>query len=146
MIRLLISKVCPSIPAGETKEKVEERKNEQMIIRWHKRDWDALDELAKREAITRQGWVRKKIRASIHNTIPASDEELRALAGSNRELNAIGRNLNQIARHLNESNGEDNQMTLAYIQNFAKLVEDHTDKVGNAMRAAYGRYGEILGD
>lgn len=146
MVRLLISKVCPDISAGELSEKIATRQNNQMLLTWHDRDWSALDKVAKENGISRQQWIRRKVRATIHNTTPATDEELRALAQSNRELNAIGRNLNQIARRLNESNGEDNQMTLDYITNFAKLVEAHTDKVGYAMRAAYGRYGEILSD
>lgn len=146
MLRLLISKVCSNIQAGEAEEKVDMRKNEQMIIRWHTRDWDALGVIAQKEAITRQGWIRKKVRASLHKTVPVSREEMMALSESNRWLNAAGRNLNQIARRLNESNGEDNQITLEYLQSFAKLVEAHTDKVGYVMRAANGRYGEILKD
>lgn len=146
MIRLLISKVCPKTQGVDAEEKIDERKNEQMIIRWHQRDWDALGVIAKEQAITRQEWVRKKVRAALHKTIPLSSREIRSLDDSCRELSAIGRNLNQIARRLNESNGTDNQMTLAYIQNFAKLIEVHTDKVGDAMRAANGRYGEISKD
>lgn len=142
MVRLLISKVCPDISAGELSEKIATRQNNQMLLTWHDRDWLALDKVAKENGISRQQWIRRKIRATIHKTIPLSPSEIRTLDDSCKELSAIGRNLNQIAKRLNESGGADNQMTLAYIQNFAKLVEQHTDKVGAAMRAANGRYGE----
>jgi predicted HicB family RNase H-like nuclease len=146
LLRLLISKVCPQIEAGDQALKKSARKNEQMIIRWHDRDWQALSDKAQSEGISRQEWVRKKVRAVIHKTLPISQVEIRALAESSRELNAIGRNLNQLTRRLNESGGADNQITLAYMQNFAELVEAHTDKVGDVMRAANGRFGEILSD
>ena len=117
-----------------------------MIITWHKRDLVALSERAKAEGISRQQWVRKKVRMELHRLAPASKDELLALATSNRELNAIGRNLNQIARHLHETAGQENQMTLAYIQNFARYVKEHTTKVGQLVRESHGRYGGLLDD
>lgn len=142
MIRLLISKVCTEIQPGELPEKEASRKNKQMIITWHVRDWGALGEKAKQEGITRQEWIRKKVRHSLHKTVPISEKELLTLAASNRELNAIGRNLNQIARRLNESGGADNPLTLDYLQNFSRMVDAHTDKVGAVIREAHGRFGD----
>lgn len=146
MLRLLVSKVCPQIQAGERPEKNVKQLDKKMTLRWHTRDWDSLAVVAKKEGISKQQWIRKKIRASLHKAAPASEKELRELAASNREINAIGRNLNQIARRLNESEEADNQLTLDYIQNFTKYIEAHTDKVGRLVRVAYGRYGEVFDD
>jgi hypothetical protein len=65
-------------------------------------------------------------------------KEIEALGESNYQLLAIGRNLNQVAKAMNE--GRRDSAILESIQSLRQLIDAHTEKVSNAIRASVERW------
>lgn len=141
LLRMAIQQICPAVK-GAGPEKKEQVLDAPMLLRWSKRDQAALSKLATENGVSRQELVRRIVRAKVHKEVPLLKDEILALNRSLSEVNAIGRNLNQIARRLHETKGQDNTLTIEYLENIKKYLDGHRADVSKVLRAAWGRFGD----
>ena len=78
------------------------------------------------------------IRAGLTQEPQFGMKEIDALGESNYQLLAIGRNLNQVAKSMNE--GRRDSVTIESIRRLTAIIDAHTDKVSDAMRASLERW------
>jgi hypothetical protein len=98
----------------------------------------AIKERAKLEHCSQRRWVVDAIRAGLTKEPQFGMKEIEALGESNYQLLAIGRNLNQVAKAMNE--GRRDSAILESIQSLRQLIDAHTEKVSNAIRASVERW------
>lgn len=139
MLRLMISKVCPQMEPGELPEK--HRMDSGFFMSLTKRDAEALENMAKRESITRQDWVRNLIRKALLKVHPFHVNEIAVLLESNRQLHYLGHNINQIARNLNDSLNAADQVNAKSLVELRATLYLHMDKVSELINRNWGRWG-----
>ena len=98
----------------------------------------ALEERAASERCSQRRWIVDAIRAGLTREPQFGMKEIETLGESNYQLLAIGRNLNQIAKAINE--GRRSSVATDSIKELRKLIDDHTEKVSEAIRASSERW------
>lgn len=140
MLRLMLSRVCPGdIEAGEPAAKV--LKSATMFLSWSPAEDASIRQRGKQEGTSRQGWIRKVVRAALHKTPQFNRDEETALLESNRELAHLGRNINQIAHQLNISLNSTDLINAERLEALARAIEMHREKVYDLINANWGRFG-----
>ncbi len=86
------------------------------------------------EAVNR--WITALIQSNLTRNPVMTDEEIRELKTSNRELAAIGRNINQIAKALNRDSYDTEQVRLDKLVELSRLVTDNRDAIRALVRAS----------
>ncbi len=109
-------------------------------IRFSEQEGDKLAELAKSHHMTINAFIVSIIRNYLDKTPLLTAAEVEALYQSNSQLLRIGRNLNQIARQLNSMEG--GSITSEQITSLQKIIDAHTEKVGNLLLANKRRNNE----
>lgn len=117
-------------PDGEPKVRFE--------ILMTKSEKSAVMERANLEQCSQRRWIIDAIRAGLTHEPQFGMKEIDALGESNYQLLAIGRNLNQIAKAINE--GRRDSVTIESIERLRQVIDAHTDKVSDAIRASLERW------
>lgn len=117
-------------PDGEPKIRFE--------ILMTKSEKTAVMERANLEQCSQRRWIIDAIRAGLTHEPQFGMKEIDALGESNYQLLAIGRNLNQIAKAINE--GRRDSVTIESIERLRQVIDAHTDKVSDAIRASLERW------
>lgn len=139
MLRMMLSRVCPKIEAGELPEK--HRLDSGFFMSLTKIDARALEDKAKQESISRQDWVRNLIRKALLRVHPFHVEEIAVLLESNRQLHYLGHNMNQIAHNLNISPNAADQANAETLKRLETELRTHMDRVSQMINANWGRWG-----
>ena len=127
MMRFMINKVLPDIAREED---FHPAKSNKITIRLSDFDMQKLTTQAIEEGyLSRTNWVTACVTANLTRVPVLTDEEIKVLRESNRELAAIGRNLNQIARALNIDFRHSDKITREMIQMLDNKIIDHKAKV-----------------
>ncbi|WP_281661192.1 hypothetical protein [Microvirgula aerodenitrificans] len=98
----------------------------------------AVLERANLERCSQRRLMIDMIRAGLTQEPQFGMKEIDALGESNYQLLAIGRNLNQVAKSMNE--GRRDSVTIESIRRLTAIIDAHTDKVSDAMRASLERW------
>ncbi|HET9239192.1 MAG TPA: hypothetical protein VFO10_18170 [Oligoflexus sp.] len=98
----------------------------------------AIKSRAKLERCSQRRWIIDAIRAGLTREPQFEMKEIEALGESNYQLLAIGRNLNQMTKAMNE--GCRDPSVLESIQSLRRLIDAHTAKVSDAIRASLERW------
>lgn len=117
-------------PDGEPKVRFE--------ILMTKSEKSAVMERANLEQCSQRRWIIDAIRAGLTHEPQFGMKEIDELGESNYQLLAIGRNLNQIAKAINE--GRRDSVTIESIERLRQVIDAHTDKVSDAIRASLERW------
>lgn len=99
----------------------------------------ALLDRANLERCSQRRWAIDAIRAGLTREPQFGMKEIDALGESNYQLLAIGRNLNQVAKAMNEGRRR-SAVTIESIERLRQIIDAHTDKVSDAIRASLERW------
>lgn len=124
MLRMMIRKVSGYAP--HTAASSAESKSEKVTIRLAPGDFKKMDGMAQEEGyLNRTSWTTAVVLAALHREPVLTDEEIKALRQSCRELGAIGRNLNQVARALNVEFRESDRIKREAIEDLSGNINEH---------------------
>lgn len=98
----------------------------------------AVLERSNLERCSQRRWIIDAIRTGLTHEPQFGMKEIEALGESNYQLLAIGRNLNQVAKAMND--GPRDSVTTESIEQLRKIIDMHTEKVSNAIRASLERW------
>ncbi|MBM7072421.1 plasmid mobilization relaxosome protein MobC [Shewanella sp. 202IG2-18] len=129
MLRMMINKVTPE--AGNDAD-INELKTDRVSVRLTNHCLQKLQQQAIAEGyVSQSNWVRASIMSNLYRDPVLSDDEIKTLRESNRELAAVGRNLNQIARVLNIDFRHSDKITREMIEILDNKINDHKAMVNN---------------
>jgi hypothetical protein len=96
----------------------------------------AARERASLVGIAPSRWIAALVQANVTRLPVCTDNELRALEASARELAAIGRNINQIARALNEAHFQTERVRLDRLEMLAEAIRANREAIRLLVRAS----------
>lgn len=124
MLRIMIRKVSGCAPHAASSSA--ESKSEKVTVRLAPGDFKKMDGMAQEEGyLNRTSWTTAVVLAALHREPVLTDEEIKALRQSCRELGAIGRNLNQVARALNVEFRDVDKIKREAIEELAGRIDEH---------------------
>ena len=115
-------------------------KKNRIEVRLYKKEIQKLSQLAQPHHMTINTFVASVIRGLLNKTPLFTAAEVEVLYQSNSQLLRIGRNLNQIARQLNSMEG--GSITSEQITSLQRIIDTHTEKVGDLLLANRRRNNE----
>jgi hypothetical protein len=128
----------PPPPLRQTGEAPDDEPKVRFEILMTKSEKAAVCERANLERCSQRRWIIDAIRAGLTREPQFGMKEIDALGESNYQLLAIGRNLNQVAKAMNEHRRD--SVTIESIERLREIIDAHTDKVSNAIRASLERW------
>ncbi len=144
MLRMMINKVTPE--AGNDGE-INELKTDRVSVRLTKHCLQKVQQQAIAEGyLSQSNWVRASIMANLYREPVLTDEEMKVLRESNRQLAALGRNLNQIARVLNIDFRHSDKITREMIEILDNKIADHKSMVNELINKNCRRWELELSD
>lgn len=108
------------------------KSNKRITVRLPAKDRAYLEVAAAQYRSSVNDVVRDIVQAYIRKHPSLSAAEVEVLYQSNYQLLSIGRNLNQVARQLNM--GESASITSEHIKELTRIINIHTEKVGNVLK------------
>jgi hypothetical protein len=95
----------------------------------------AAKERAKSKGMNPSRWIAALVQSNIGRAPVLTENELKAVESSIRELAAIGRNINQIARALNESHFQVERVRLERLADLSSAIRRTRDEIMVLVRA-----------
>lgn len=124
--------------AKQIKGKPDTGPKERLEVRFTPTEYQGITTRAEAEGCSPQRWVINCVRASLTHEPQFTMETTKALWDSNYQLRAIGRNLNQITKRLNA--GEPGSIKAEQLEELARFIYQHTDKVSAVQDASLSRW------
>ncbi|RJY17462.1 plasmid mobilization relaxosome protein MobC [Parashewanella spongiae] len=144
MVRMMINQVLPD--TGNDEE-LHQAKSNKVTIRLSEHDIQKLTTQAIEEGyVYRTSWVTACVTANLTRTPVLTNEEIKTLRESNRQLAAVGRNLNQIARVLNIDFRHSDKVTREMIEILDNKISDHKTMVNTLINKNCRRWELELTD
>lgn len=151
LLKLVVGKLVANVTLDENDADLgveePEPRSERITLRFSKKEVAALEPLASDFGNIR-AWLVSLARSKINQGKPQfSQQEVKALYESCRELWAVGRNINQIAHALNQDMKQAGRIEgsvsrLAELDGLKSVIKQHTEKVIGLCNASMNRWGE----
>lgn len=125
-------------PYKQTREAPDDEPKMRFEILMTRSEKAAVLERANLERCSQRRWIIDAIRAGLTKEPQFGMKEIESLGESNYQLLAIGRNLNQVAKAMNE--GKRDTVTIEAIERLRMVIDKHTAKVSDAIRASLERW------
>ena len=129
MMRFMMNQVLPDIASND---EFNEAKSHKVTIRLSEHEMQKLTTQAVEEGyIYRTSWATACVMTNLTRIPVLTQDEIKTLRESNRQLAAVGRNLNQIARVLNIDFRHSDKVTREMIEVLDNKFEVHKAMVNN---------------
>jgi len=140
MLLMMIKRVLGDDFIAEKKEP-EKAKKLQINIRLNERYKSLMTERANTEGFpSRQSWATNLLLSTLKKEPVLTDEEIKELRLSNRQLASIGRNINQIAKALNMEKDIDQQVNETILNNIHSDINEHKKLVSALIHRSLNRW------